>query len=57
MSILWVNLGLILLVVGSDFLVKASVGLSLKFNISKLGNKDDGGFHFATSAPKIIGGV
>ncbi|WP_299889218.1 calcium/sodium antiporter [uncultured Lacinutrix sp.] len=53
MSILWVILGLILLVVGGDFLVKASVGLSLKFNISKMviGMTV---VSFATSAPELL---
>lgn len=53
MSILWVILGLVLLVVGGDFLVKASVGLSLKFNISKLviGMTV---VSFATSAPELL---
>jgi len=53
MSILWVILGLVLLVIGGDFLVKASVGLSLKFNISKLviGMTV---VSFATSAPELL---
>jgi len=53
MSIFWVILGLILLVVGGDFLVKASVGLSLKFSISKLviGMTV---VSFATSAPELL---
>lgn len=46
-------LGLVLLVIGGDFLVKASVGLSLKFNISKLviGMTV---VSFATSAPELL---
>ncbi len=53
MSILWVILGLILLVVGGDFLVKASVALSFKFNISKMviGMTV---VSFATSAPELL---
>lgn len=46
-------LGLILLVVGGDFLVKASVALSFKFNISKMviGMTV---VSFATSAPELL---
>ncbi|TYB80326.1 calcium/sodium antiporter [Bizionia gelidisalsuginis] len=53
MSIFWVISGLILLVIGGDFLVKASVGLSLKFSISKLviGMTV---VSFATSAPELL---
>jgi len=53
MSILWVILGLILLVVGGDFLVKASIALSLKLNISKIviGMTV---VSFATSAPELL---
>ncbi|WP_027124499.1 calcium/sodium antiporter [Gelidibacter mesophilus] len=53
MSIVWVVLGLILLVVGGEFLVRASVALSLKFNISKLviGMTV---VSFATSAPELL---
>lgn len=53
MSIFWVILGLLLLVVGGDFLVKASVGLSLKFSISKLviGMTV---VSFATSVPELL---
>ncbi len=53
MSILWVIMGLILLVVGGDFLVKASVALSFKFNISKMviGMTV---VSFATSAPELL---
>jgi len=53
MSIFFVIAGLILLVIGGDFLVKASVGLSLKFNISKMviGMTV---VSFATSAPELL---
>ncbi|MEO6347361.1 MAG: sodium:calcium antiporter, partial [Aquaticitalea sp.] len=53
MSLLWVILGLILLVVGGEFLVRASVALSFKFNISKLviGMTV---VSFATSAPELL---
>ena len=53
MSIVWVVLGLVLLVVGGEFLVRASVALSFKFNISKLviGMTV---VSFATSAPELL---
>ncbi|WP_034057056.1 calcium/sodium antiporter [Lacinutrix jangbogonensis] len=53
MSILWVVLGLILLVIGGDFLVKASIALSFKINISKMviGMTV---VSFATSAPELL---
>ena len=53
MSILWVILGFILLVVGGEFLVRASVALSFKFNISKMviGMTV---VSFATSAPELL---
>lgn len=53
MSIVWVVLGLILLVVGGEFLVRASVALSFKFKISKLviGMTV---VSFATSAPELL---
>ena len=53
MSILLVVAGLVLLVVGGDFLVRASVGLSFKLNISKLviGMTV---VSFATSAPELL---
>lgn len=53
MSIVWVVLGLILLVVGGEFLVRSAVALSLKFNISKLviGMTV---VSFATSAPELL---
>ncbi len=53
MSLLWVLLGLVLLVVGGEFLVRSSVALSLKFNISKLviGMTV---VSFATSAPELL---
>lgn len=53
MSFVWVILGLILLVVGGEFLVRSSVALSFKFNISKLviGMTV---VSFATSAPELL---
>ena len=36
MSIVWIILGLLLLVVGGEFLVRSSVALSFKLNISKM---------------------
>uniref|UniRef100_UPI0040496A6E calcium/sodium antiporter n=1 Tax=Gelidibacter sp. TaxID=2018083 RepID=UPI0040496A6E len=53
MSFVWVVLGLTLLVVGGEFLVRSSVALSLKFNISKLviGMTI---VSFATSAPELL---
>ncbi len=53
MSIVWVVLGLILLVVGGEFLVRAAVALSLKFKITKLviGMTV---VSFATSAPELL---
>ncbi|MEZ4792778.1 MAG: calcium/sodium antiporter [Gelidibacter sp.] len=52
-SFLWVILGLVLLVVGGEFLVRSSVALSFKFNISKLviGMTV---VSFATSAPELL---
>jgi len=53
MSILWVILGFILLVVGGEFLVRASVALSFKLKLSKLviGMTV---VSFATSAPELL---
>ncbi len=53
MSILWVLLGLILLVVGGEFLVRSSVALSFKLNISKMviGMTV---VSFATSVPELL---
>ncbi|SNR14027.1 calcium/sodium antiporter [Tenacibaculum jejuense] len=53
MSIVYVLIGLVLLVFGGDFLVKASVGLSFKLNISKMviGMTV---VSFATSAPELL---
>jgi len=53
MSFLWVILGFILLVIGGDFLVRASVGLSFKLNISTfvIGMTV---VSFATSAPELL---
>ncbi len=52
-SILWLIAGLVLLVLGGDYLVKASVGLSFKLNISKMviGMTV---VSFATSAPELL---
>ncbi|MFB9054588.1 calcium/sodium antiporter [Formosa undariae] len=53
MSIVWVILGLLLLVVGGEFLVRSSVALSFKLKISKLviGMTV---VSFATSAPELL---
>jgi cation:H+ antiporter len=53
MSILWVVLGFILLVVGGEYLVRSSVALSFKFNISRMviGMTV---VSFATSAPELL---
>lgn len=53
MSLLWVILGFVLLVVGGEFLVRSSVALSFKFNISKMviGMTV---VSFATSAPELL---
>jgi cation:H+ antiporter len=53
MSFLWVILGFTLLVIGGDFLVRASVGLSFKLSISKfvIGMTV---VSFATSAPELL---
>lgn len=53
MSIFYILVGFLLLVFGGDFLVKSSVGLSFKFNLSKLiiGMTV---VSFATSAPELI---
>ncbi|QIE60528.1 calcium/sodium antiporter [Rasiella rasia] len=53
MSILFIILGLILLVVGGEFLVRAAVGLSFKLNLSKMviGLTV---VSFATSAPELL---
>jgi cation:H+ antiporter len=53
MSLVWILLGLVLLVVGGEFLVRSSVSLSFKFNISKLviGMTV---VSFATSAPELL---
>lgn len=53
MSIIWVVLGLTLLVVGGEFLVRSSVALSFKFNISKMviGMTV---VSFATSVPELL---
>ncbi len=53
MSLLWIILGLLLLVVGGEFLVRSSVALSFKLNISKMviGMTV---VSFATSAPELL---
>jgi cation:H+ antiporter len=53
MSIFYVVVGLILLVVGGEFLVRSSIGLSFKLNISKMviGMTV---VSFATSAPELL---
>ncbi|WP_456437524.1 calcium/sodium antiporter [Psychroserpens sp.] len=53
MSLLWIILGLMLLVVGGEFLVRSSVALSFKLNISKMviGMTV---VSFATSAPELL---
>ncbi|WP_431472106.1 calcium/sodium antiporter [Nonlabens sp. SCSIO 43208] len=53
MSILYLFLGLIALIVGGEFLVRSSVGLSLKLNLSRMiiGLTV---VSFATSAPELI---
>lgn len=53
MDVLWIVLGLTFLVFGGDFLVRASVGLSLKLHIPKIvvGMTV---VSFATSAPELI---
>jgi cation:H+ antiporter len=53
MSLIWVILGLLLLVVGGEYLVRSSVALSFKLNISKLviGMTV---VSFATSAPELL---
>ena len=53
MSVLFILLGLILLVVGGEFLVRASVALSFRLNISKMviGLTV---VSFATSAPELL---
>jgi len=53
MSILWIVLGLTLLVVGGEFLVRSSVALSFKLKLSKLviGMTV---VSFATSAPELL---
>lgn len=53
MSIVWVIIGLLLLVVGGEFLVRSSVALSFKLNLSKIviGMTV---VSFATSAPELL---
>jgi len=53
MSLVWIILGLLLLVIGGEFLVRSSVALSFKLNISKMviGMTV---VSFATSAPELL---
>ena len=53
MNLLWMFIGFILLVIGGEFIIRASVALSLKLNISKLviGMTV---VAFATSLPELI---
>ncbi len=53
MSVVYIIIGLILLVLGGEFLVRSSVGLSFKLNISKMviGMTV---VSFATSAPELL---
>lgn len=53
MSLFYLIIGLVLLVIGGEFLVRSSVGLSLKLNLSKMiiGLTV---VSFATSAPELI---
>ena len=53
MGIVWLILGFILLVIGGEYLVRSSVALSFKFNISRMviGMTV---VSFATSAPELI---
>ena len=53
MSIFFVLIGFLLLVVGGEFLVRSSVGLSFKLNLSKMviGLTV---VSFATSAPELL---
>jgi len=53
MSILYIIIGFVLLVIGGEFLVRSSVGLSFKLNLSKLiiGMTV---VSFATSAPELL---
>ncbi len=53
MSLVWLFLGLVLLVVGGEFLVRSSVAMSLKFNISKLVIAMTV-VSFSTSAPEFL---
>ncbi|WP_299226611.1 calcium/sodium antiporter [uncultured Psychroserpens sp.] len=53
MSLVWIILGLLLLVIGGEFLVRSSVALSFKLNISRMviGMTV---VSFATSAPELL---
>lgn len=53
MSLVWVFLGLILLVVGGEFLVRSSVAMSFKFNVSKMVIAITV-VSFSTSAPEFL---
>ena len=53
MSVIWVILGFVLLVIGGEYLVRSSVALSFKLNLSKMviGLTV---VSFATSAPELL---
>ena len=53
MNFIYIIIGLVLLVLGGNWLLKSAIGLSLKFNISKIivGLTI---VSFATSAPEMI---
>ena len=53
MSVLYIIIGLVLLVFGGDWLLKSAIGISLKFNLSKvlIGMTV---VSMATSAPELI---
>ena len=53
MTLVWMFLGFLLLVLGGEFIVRASIAISLKFNISKIviGMTV---VAFATSLPELL---
>ena len=53
MTLFWMFLGFLLLVLGGEFIVRASIAMSLKFNISKvvIGMTV---VAFATSLPELL---
>ena len=53
MTLFWMFLGFLLLVLGGEFIVRASIAISLKFNISKvvIGMTV---VAFATSLPELL---